>query len=160
MKNKILIGLLFSTAASFLFSCMNNKNETPAIDKEKIKSEIQAKENDFAALYNTRELKNIGYYADDAKVFAQNKSPLIGKDNIISYLKAGLDSSTSGNVITFTTNEVFVNNDGSQVLEIGYYKLVDSTNVPINTGNYMVYFEKRDGKYYSVREMSTSDMSE
>ncbi len=48
--------------------------------------------------------------------------------------------------------------DGVQVLEVGSYKVTDSVNVPINTGNYMCYFEKRDGKYVCIREMSSSDM--
>lgn len=109
-------------------------------------------------MYNTGELKNIGYYAEDATVFAQNKAPLVGKDTIVSYLKAGLASSTKGNNISFTTNEIFASNDGNQVVEIGYFKLVDSLGVAINTGNYMILFEKRDGKYVSVREMSASDM--
>ena len=48
--------------------------------------------------------------------------------------------------------------DGNQVVEIGYFNLADSTNAPINTGNYMVLFEKRNGNYAVVREMSASDM--
>jgi len=160
MNKKVIKGTLLSFLMSVVFACSQKKEESVSavIDKEQIKKEIQAKENDFAALYNTRELKNIGYYADDAKVFAQNKEPLVGKETIVEYLKAGLDSSSLGNVISFTTNEVFVSNDGNQVVEIGYYKLVDSVNVPINSGNYMILFEKRNGKYVSVREMSASDM--
>ena len=127
-------------------------------DKEQIKKEIQAKENEFAEVYNAGELRNIGYYADDAISFSQNKEPLVGKDAIVEYLKAGIDSSSKGNKISFTTNEVFVSSDGGQVVELGYYKLVDSTNVAINTGNYMILFEKRNGNYVSVREMSASDM--
>jgi hypothetical protein len=53
---------------------------------------------------------------------------------------------------------VFVSGDGIQVVEIGYYKVVDSANTEINTGNYMSLFEKRNGKYYCVRDMSASDM--
>ena len=160
MKNKILKGVLFSSVLSLIIGC-NPKKEEPAsaaVDKEQIKKEIQAKENEFAELYNSGELKNIGYYADDATVFAQNKAPLIGKEAIVKYLKAGIDSSTIGNTLSFVTNDVFVSNDANQVVEIGYYKLVDSTNAIINTGNYMILFEKRDGKYVSVREMSASDM--
>ena len=103
-------------------------------------------------------VKNIGYYADDATSFSQNKAPLVGKQAIIEYLKAGMDSSSKGNKISFITNEVFPSNDGNQVVEIGYYKLVDSTNAAINTGNYMVLFEKRNGRYVSVRDMSASDI--
>lgn len=160
MKNNLIKVALFAGVILLLITCNSKKEEIAAlvIDKEQIKKEIQAKENDFAALYNTGELKNIGYYAEDATVFAQNKAPLVGKEAVVEYLKAGIDSSSKGNTISFTTNEVFVSNDGNQVVELGYFKLVDSTNVAINTGNYMILFQKRDGKYVSVREMSASDM--
>ena len=144
-----------------MIACNPKKDEpvaAPVIDKEQIKKEIQAKENEFAELYNTGELRNIGYYADDATVFAQNKQPLVGKEAVVEYLKSGIDASSKSNKISFTTKEVFVSSDGSQVVEVGYYKLVDSTNVDINTGNYMILFEKRNGNYVSVREMSASDM--
>ncbi|MEQ1587219.1 MAG: hypothetical protein ABL895_15125 [Cyclobacteriaceae bacterium] len=161
MKKTLIKATLLSCVLSLLIACNPKKEEpiaTPVIDKEQIKKEIQAKENDFAALYNTGELKNIGYYADDATVFAQNQTPMVGKEKIVAYLKAGIDSSSKGNKISFTTNDVFVSNDGNQVVEIGYFKLVDSTNVAINTGNYMILFEKRNGAYVSVREMSASDL--
>src|SRR5690349_21186231 len=153
MKNLILQSLIFSLSLSFL-ACQNKTDVTaaPVIDKEQIKKEIQEKENEYAATYNSGQLKNIQYYADDAIVFAQNKPPSVGKEAIISYITKGLEESSKGNSITCTTNEIFVSNDANQVVELGYFKLVDSVNVVINTGNYMVLFEKRDGKYVSVRE--------
>lgn len=159
MKKKLFEAVLVSCVISLLVAC-NPKQEpsVSAIDIEQIKKEIQAKENEFAELYNTGELRNIGYYADDATTFAQNREPLVGKAAIVAYLKEGIESSPEGNKISFTTHEVFASSDGNQVVEIGYFKLVDSTNVAINTGNYMILFEKRDGKYVSVREMSASDM--
>ena len=162
MNKKIIEAALLSCIISLMIACNPKKEEpvaTPVIDKEQIKKEIQAKENEFAELYNTGELRNIGYYADDATVFAQNKQPLVGKEAVVEYLKAGIDDSSKGNKISFTTKEVFVSSDGSQVVEVGYFKLVDSTNVDINTGNYMILFEKRNGNYVSVREMSASDMA-
>ena len=60
---------------------------------------------------------------------------------------------TNTDKISFTTNEVFVSNDGKMVVEIGYYKVVNSTDTPFNTGNYMCLFEKRDGQYMCIREM-------
>ena len=160
MKNKLTKGVLLCYAMSLLFACNSQKEEPAAavVDKEQIKKEIQAKENGYAALYNSKELKNIGYYADDAVSFSQNRAPLVGRGAIVEYLKAGIDSSSAGSTISFTTNDVFVSNDGNQVVEVGNYKLVDSTNVATNTGNYMVLFEKRNGSYVSVREMSVSDM--
>ena len=140
------------------FLSCNTQKPAPVVDKEQIKKEIQDKENEFAATYNSGVLKNIGYYADDAVSFSQNKPPLVGKAAIIEYLKAGMDSSSLGNEISFITNEVFPSSDGNQVVEIGYYKLLDSSKATINTGNYMVLFEKRDGKYVTIRDMSASDM--
>jgi len=161
MKRRLIEVVILSCLMPLAIACGSNKEELTSvqlIDKEQIKKEIQAKENQFAELYNAGELKSIGYYADDAISFSQNKAPLVGKPAIIDYLKTGLDSSSRGNKITFTTKEVFVSNDGKQVVELGYYRLIDSTSVPINTGNYVVLFEKREGNYVVVRDMSASDM--
>ena len=143
---------------TLIFACNTKKEEpaAPVVDKDQIKKEIQAKEDEFATQYNRSEMKDIGYYADDATVFYQNSQPLVGKPAIVEFLKSDLNGNT--NKISFTTNEVFPSNDGNQVVEVGSYKVVDSTGAPFNTGNYMILFEKRDGKYVSVREMSASDM--
>src|SRR5688572_2699375 len=158
MKKDILKIVLLPGILLVMISC-NSKNEetaTTVIDKEQIKKEIQAKEDAFAEIYNTGELKKIGYYADDAVTFFQNRPPLVGKEAIVEFYKSAITSTT--NKISFTSKDIFVSNDGNQVVEIGYFKVVDSTNTPINTGNYMSLFEKRDGKYVCVRDMSASDM--
>ncbi len=131
--------------------------ETPVIDIEAIKQEIQDKENQFAELYNRKEMKSIGYYADDATTFAQNSPPLVGKPAIVEYLMENLDT-TNLNQITFTTHEVFPSSDGEQVVEIGYYKVVDGEGLTVNTGNYMTLFVKRNGQYVCLRDMSACDM--
>ena len=157
MKRKLTKGLVFLYAISLLIACNTMIAQTTVVvDKEQIKKEIQAKEDQFAAIYNSGELKKIGYYAEDATTFAQNRAPIVGREAIIEYLKVDVETNTDK--ISFTTKEVFPSYDGNLVLEIGYYQVVDSTNTPINTGNYMCLFEKRDGKYYCVREMSASDM--
>jgi ketosteroid isomerase-like protein len=156
MKNKIASGLLFS--GLLLLTACNAKKEEVTIDKEQIKKEIQAKENEFAEVYNAGEMRSIGYYAEDAISFTQNSAPLVGRPAIVEYLKANIDSLAKSNKISFTTNEVFVSSDGLQVVECGYYK-VDSADVTIGSGSYMSLFEKRDGKYYCVRDMSASDGS-
>ena len=89
-------------------------------------------------------------------LFFQNREPLKGKQAIVDFLKSDLQSNT--NKISFTTNEVFVCNDGDQVVELGYFKVVDSLNATLNSGNYMSLFEKRDGKYVCLRDMSVSDI--
>jgi len=154
----LIKGISLACVISLLFAC-DAKKEEPApvtIDKEAVKKEIQAKEDSFAAVYNSGELRSIGYYADDATSFFQNRAPLVGKQAIVQFLKEDITSNTDR--ISFKTNEVFVSNDGNQVVEIGYFKVVDSVNNPLNTGNYMALFEKRDGKYVVIRDMSASDM--
>lgn len=157
MKNKVIKGVLVACIMSLIIACNTKKTET-AVNAEQIKKEIQAKEDEFAAVYNAGEMKSIGYYADDAITFAQNNPPLVGKPAIIEYLKANIDTLSRSNKISFTTNEVFVSNDGDQVVEIGSYKVVDADNNPVNTGNYITLFVKRNGKYVSLRDMSASDM--
>jgi ketosteroid isomerase-like protein len=160
MKTKVVKGLLLSCAMLLAIACNTKKTgtEAAAVDVEQIKKEIQAKEDEFAATYNAGEMKYIGYYADDAISFSQNAAPHVGKAAITEYLMANIDSVSNYNKISYTTKEVFVSNDANQVVEIGYYTVVDSTNTPVNTGNYMVLFVKRDGKYVCLRDMSASDM--
>jgi len=160
MKNLIVKGLILTSIMVLMSACNSKKEEEQAvvIDKEQIKKEIQAKEDLFAETYNKGERKSIGYYADDAISFSQNRPPLVGKDAIVEFLLEGLENKENSNKISFTTNEVFVSNDGLQVVEIGFYKVVDSTSTIVNSGNYMSLFEKRDGKYVSVRDMSVSNM--
>jgi ketosteroid isomerase-like protein len=159
MENKIINGVILGCIGLFLVSCNTKTQETSApavVDKEQIKKDIQAKEDEFAATYNAGELKNIGYYADSATSFYQNRPPLVGRAAIVEFLKSDLISNTDK--ISFKTNDVFVSNDGSQIVEIGYFKVIDSANNAINTGNYMSLFEKSDGSYKCLRDMSASDM--
>ena len=157
MKTNLIKGVLLACMMSLLIGCSTKKAE-PVVDKEQIKKEIQAKEDEFAATYNAGEMKQIGYYADDAITFSQNSPPAVGKAAILEYLVASIESISKKNKISYTTKEVFVSNDGNQVVEIGYYTVVDSTNTPVNTGNYMTLFVKRDGRYVCLRDMSASDM--
>ena len=155
-------GVLFGSVICLLLACNSKKEESSAtvadkVDKEQIKKEIQAKEDELAATYNAGVLKEIGYYADDAISFYQHRPALVGKDAIIEFLKADL-AMASKNKISFKTKEVFVSNDGNMVVELGHFTVVDSTNTGINKGNYMSLFEKRNGKYVCVRDMSASDI--
>ncbi|WP_264565923.1 YybH family protein [Flavobacterium sp. N3904] len=157
MKKMFIKGLVVSGVLLFLMSC---KKEEPLVnvDTNQIKEQIQAKENEFAETFNAGIIKNIGYHSDDAISYPQNSMPLVGKKAIVAYLKSHMDSISKNHKISFKTDEVFVSNDAKQVVEIGYYKIVDSTAAIVNSGNYMCLFVKRDGKYYCLRDMSTSDL--
>ena len=158
MKNMFVKGIVLGYLFLLMASCNTNmeKSTSVSIDKEQIKKEIQARENEFAEIYNVGELKKIGYYADDAITYYQNMAPLTTIQERREFL--GVDLATNTNKITFTTSEVFPSKDGIQVLEIGYYSVVDSANTVVGSGNYMSLFEKRDGQYVCLRDMSASDM--
>lgn len=157
MKNKISNGIIFSLVAILFFACKPKKEEAVAVDKEQIKNELQAMENKMAELFNNRNVAGEEYYADDAKSFSQNKPPLVGKAEIEKAIKEDLANFPKGYQIAFVVNEVFPSTDGNQVVEVGNYRVSDSTSTPLYTGNYMTLFEKRDGKYVCIRDMSASD---
>src|SRR5215831_16184812 len=140
MKNMIVKAIPFWCLVSLMFACNEKKDDqsSTAVDKEQIKSEIQAKEDAFAQIYNSGTLKNIGYYAEDATSYFQNTAPLVGKEAIVAFLVSDLSSNTDK--ISFKTNEIFPSNDGNMVVEIGSFKVVDSTNSLVNSGNYMTMF--------------------
>ena len=158
MRKTFIKGLVVSGALLLLIACKQEEPVAAVIDTNQIKEEIQAKENEFADTYNAGIIKNIGYHADDAITYPQNSQPIVGKAAIVEFLKTHRDSVSVGRKISFKTNEVFVSNDANQVVEIGYYKVVDSTNAIVNSGNYMSLFVKKDGKYVCLRDMSTSDL--
>lgn len=157
MKNKMLKGIVLSIVSILFFACESKKVEAVAIDKEQIKNEIQAIENKMAEMFNDRTVKAEEYYAEDAISFSQNKLPLEGKTAIEKSIKEDLENFPKGYQIAFVVNEIFPSNDGIQVVEIGNYRVSDSTSTPLYTGNYIAVFEKRDGKYVCIRDMSASD---
>lgn len=163
MKNKISKGILLSWVVLFIIACNPKKMDLLSdseVDPEKIKAEIEAIEAKMAEMYNLRSAASEEYYAEDAISFSQNRPPLVGKFAIDKSLKDDLTSFNKGDKISFSANEIFPSNDGEQVVEIGSYKVVDSTNNTIFRGNYMSLFVKRQGKYVCIRDMGASDMPE
>ena len=68
MKNKILKGIVLAMIVSSMIACNQKKEETAVVatvDKEQIKSELQAIEDAFAASYNAGKSEEIVYYAGD-----------------------------------------------------------------------------------------------
>jgi hypothetical protein len=74
MKNKIVTGVFLGCISSFVISC-NEQASAPVIDKDQVKKDIQARENEFASVYNSGQVKNIGYYSDSAICFFPTELP-------------------------------------------------------------------------------------
>ncbi|CAM2772127.1 YybH family protein [Flavobacterium frigoris] len=159
MKNSIFKGGLLVVIMSLMVAC-NQKKEVPAVlvDKEAIKTEIQAMENAFAEAYNNGNPDGIIYYAEDAVSFSNGKMPIEGKKAIHESMKTELLTFPKGAKIAFETQEIHPSIDGNMVVEIGRYKVTDSTDTKINSGHFISLFEKKDGKYICIRDMGNSDM--
>src|SRR5688500_7916090 len=114
MKNAAVKNVMLVAIICLVCACNSKKDETgvvtekeqrnekdQVVDKEQIKREIQAKENEFAATYNAGVTKEIGYYADDAITYYQNREPLVGKRAIVEFLESNISSNATK--ISFTT---------------------------------------------------------
>jgi ketosteroid isomerase-like protein len=160
MKNKILSGGLVLVMVAVFFAC-NQKQETkstvPIIDKQQIKAEIQALENHFALIYNTRNADSLNYYADDAVSYFNGQKPVAGKAAIHKFIEDELMNYPEGAKISFETDEIYIGIDGRYVFEIGTYKQVDPAGVLLHMGHYFSLFEKRNGKYQCIRDMANSN---
>tara|TARA_R110000851_G_scaffold203501_1_gene355333 strand:+ start:26 stop:520 length:495 start_codon:yes stop_codon:yes gene_type:complete len=159
MKNRIFKGGLVVVIMSLMVAC-NQKKEVPAVmvDKEAIKTEIQAMEDAFAEAYNNSNADGINYYAEDAVSFSNGKMPLEGKKAIHESIKNELLTFPKGSKIAFETQEIHASNNGNMVVEIGGYQVKDSTDTKTNSGHFISLFEKKDGKYICTRDMGSSDM--
>ena len=95
MKNEFNLYVLLLNFVKCGIACIfkDEQSNTAIIDKEQIKKIIQAKEDEFAIIYNSRQLIKIRYYADDAISYSQNSRPLIDKFAIVKFLEEGINFS-------------------------------------------------------------------
>lgn len=155
MKNRILLGGLI-TAMLFLSVACNQEKEKPVIDKEKVKAEIQAIENDFAAIYTHRNIDSLRYYADSAVSYFVGQEPIVGKAAIHQFIENELIDFPVGGKMQNETLEIYVTEDGNNVAEVGAYKVMDSTGAILQNGHFFSFFVKKDGRYVCTRDMATA----
>lgn len=142
---------------ALLFIAVSCQKQTP-MHNEAIAGEIRAIEEAYTKAINSNDLEAaLAYYADDAQSYSPDKKPLIGKAAIRKYLEEGMQVTQHGTVIQYKTREVLPSCDDGQVVELGSFEVTDSTGAKIAGGNYMSVFEKRNGKYYCIRDMAARD---
>jgi uncharacterized protein (TIGR02246 family) len=158
MKKYIrLLGLLVFTVFTLAACTSTEKKETveETVDVEKIRVEIQAMEDAYAAGEKNKDADAVvAYYSDDAISYSRNKQPLSGKKAIRESIANNLANDTTGNYSVYKIVDLFV--DGDAAVEIGSWTDFDPDGNEMDNGNYMSYFQKRDGKYVCVRDMSTT----
>tara|TARA_R110000737_G_scaffold246111_4_gene256589 strand:- start:51 stop:539 length:489 start_codon:yes stop_codon:yes gene_type:complete len=152
-KNIKLIGLL--TFAVLIFSSCATTEKEEALDMDKIKVEIQAMEDAFSAGEKAKDADAVAaYYSNDAISYSRNKQPISGKAAITKNIASNIAKDTTGNYNVYKVVDLFA--EGNTAVEIGSWTEFDSSGKALDNGNYMSYFQKKDGKYECVRDMTTT----
>ena len=159
MRNIKLIGILAFTAL-FLSSCATSQKEEvlvkeEVLDMEMVQAEIQALEDAYAAGEKAKDADAVAaYYATDAISYSQNKQPHVGRAAIRENIAKRIAIDTTDTYSVYKVVDLFA--EGNLAVEIGSWTKFDSSDNEMDNGNYMSYFEKRDGKYVCIRDMSTT----
>lgn len=149
------IGLITFTALIFVACTTPPPEKAEALDMEKIKVEIQAMEDAYAAGEKAKDAAAVAaYYSEDAINYNRNKEPNSGRAAITENIANGMAKDTLGNYNVYKIVDLFA--EGNTAVEIGSWTEFDTSGKELSHGNYMSYFEKRDGKYVCVRDMSTT----
>ena len=154
-----LFGFLALTAL-LLSACATKEKEVAVevaevLDMEKVKTEIQAMEDAYAAGEKAKDADAVAaYYADDAMSYGQNEQPQNGKAAIRDNIAKDIAKDTTGSYNVYKVVDLFA--EGDTAVEIGSWTKFDADGNQIDNGNYMSYLQKRDGKYICVRDMSTT----
>ncbi|WP_415374684.1 YybH family protein [Patiriisocius sp. Uisw_017] len=160
IKNIKLFGFLIFTAfvftaCDFVFTAGETLEKEEVLDMEKVKIEIQAMEDAFAAGEKAKDADAVAaYYSDDAMSYSRNREPLSGKKAIRDNIANGIAKDTTGNYNVYKIVDLYA--EGDTAVEIGSWTEFDASGNEKDNGNYMSFFQKRDGTYICVRDMSTT----
>lgn len=153
MKKNVGFSALLGIA--LLFSACSGPSEA-TVDMEKLKPEIQALEDGFAAGEKARNVDSVAnYYAEDAISYNRNEPPAVGMAAIKQKIAKGFAQDSVGDYNVYKVVDLFAEGEG--VTEIGSWTKMNAAGEKKENGYYMAYFEKRDGKYKCLRDMSVTE---
>ncbi len=125
-------------------------------DQAQVRTDIQAIENAWADAMNKKDMKTLlTLYADDAVTMSNNALPSTGKAAIQKQIEQDFASKQDYATLSFETIDVFAT--GNLATETGKTIYKDAAGKEVKTGKYMAVFEKRDGKYICIRDISNMD---
>jgi uncharacterized protein (TIGR02246 family) len=166
-KNYLLIATACIALSLFTVACSSPTPEEAAVPEEMvapaaqepdmaaIKAEIQALETAWSAADNAGDVAALlAYYADDAVSMAGGGSMTVGKAAIQKEIEANMAKRPAGQMVTYEVLDVF--GDENTITEVGQTTRKDASGKVVSSGNYMAIWEKRDGKYICVRDISNN----
>ena len=125
-------------------------------DMATVKSQIQELENTWAEVDNARDAEKMSnFYAEDAVVMSADKPMIKGREAIKKDLETSMTGREKGSTAKYEVLDIY--GDENVVTEIGKSTRMDAAGKVVSTGKYIAIWEKRDGKYVCVREMSFTD---
>lgn len=128
-------------------------------DMVAIKAEIQGLENAWAVADNSGDVTALlAFYADDAVSMGGDSPMAVGKAAIQKEMEASMASRPAGTTVKYEVLDVFGNEN--TVTEVGKTTRMDASGKVISSGKYMAVWEKRDGKYLCVADISNNDAKE
>ncbi len=167
MKNNLFYSLLAICLFS-IFSCQQTPEapvaaatvETPAPpDMAAIKAEIQGLTTAYAVAHTAGDAAAVAaFYSDDAVTMGDDMPATMGKAAILKDLEESYAKRKPGNTTNFETIEVF--GDENRVAEIGKGTTKDAAGKVVSTGKYMAIWEKRNGQWLCIRDISNDDAKE
>jgi len=155
MRRYFQLAVIAVSSALFFSACNNPAEKAATLDLEKVKPEIQAMEDAYAAAEKAKDAdKVVAYYSDDASSYGRNRMPEIGKAAIKASIAKRLADDTSGNTSVYKIVDLF--GEGNMLVEIGSCTSMNPAGAVVDKGHYMSYFQKRDGKWVCVRDMNVT----
>ena len=155
MKSKYQTTVLVAISALFFAACSTPAEAPKPVDMEKLKVEIQAMEDAFSKGEKEKNADAVvAYYSDDAISYNRNEPPSIGKAAIKEKIAKQLANDTTGITHVYKVVDIFA--DGNMATEVGSYTNTNAAGAEVDKGFYMSCFQKRDGKYVCVRDMSVT----
>ena len=153
MRSKIKLALFCGISALLFSACSNEK--AASVDMDKLKTEIQAMEDAYAAGEKAKDAAAVAaYYSDDAISYSRNEAPTSGKAAIQARIADRLAKDTTGNTSVYKVVDLFA--EGNMAVEIGSWTMNNPSGAEVDNGHYMSYFQKRDGKWVCVRDMNVT----
>lgn len=159
-----LIALTFFSLAGCAPAPENVATPEPVVVESKpdmaaVKAEIQAIENAWSAADNAGDIPALlAFYSDDAVSMGSGSPMAVGKAAIQKEMEANMASRPAGVTVSYEVIDVF--GDENTVTEVGKMTRKDASGKEISTGKYMAVWEKRNGKYICVRDISNNDSDE
>ncbi|MCH6198252.1 DUF4440 domain-containing protein [Aquiflexum sp. LQ15W] len=128
-------------------------------DMAAIKAEIQDLEDAWGAADTAGDITSLmAFYADDAVSMGSGAPVAVGKAAIQKEFESSMAKRPAGQTITFEVLDIF--GDENTITEVGKTTRKDASGKVVSSGSYMAIWEKRDGKYVCVRDISNNDSKE